>query len=295
MSIFELNERRDQCNPIFIILCLGGWLLISLLMPTTWAQDADSDEQLIDIYLPINSLHSSDELNRFKADLKNAGLSSLNLNTVDYWSGFQQGLRNGRIGIYFSPPHFAAWAISQHNFIPLVHIVEELAYVIAVKRNDPSIFEVSDLAGRQVCARQPLNLDYLLVTSALKESLIPADIKIMEPVSEQMKNDKTSCDAFSVSKHVFEELELQDPERFIRLHQTEKYTNYGLIAHPDLDPLLLDRIHTYFLLDRSQKLLAPLLKEYASKLKLVRSSPEDYPPQYWTSLIPYWNPRGTID
>lgn len=242
----------------------------------------------IKLHLPVNSSHYPDQVSQMRADFRRMGLNNISIETVDYDHNYQQGLRAGRLGIYFAPPHFAAWAIEHYNFQPLVHLLEPLAYVIAVQRNKPNLFEVNDLAGKRVCARKPLNLDYLLVNKILKNSVVPAEIIIVDQVLEQMKSNSTLCEAYSISRHVFDRLEKQTPERFIKLYQTDTYANYGLISHPGVDQSDLKKIRSYFLLDRTQLMLAPLLNEFAGSHRMVRSSIQHYPRRYWQDLAPYW-------
>jgi hypothetical protein len=160
------------------------------------------------------------------------GLNNISIETVDHGHNYQQGLRAGRIGIYFAPPHFAAWAIDHHGFRALVHLSEPLSYVIAVEQNRTNLFEVGFLASKRICARKPLNLDYLLINKGLENSLAPAQIKIVPRVSDQMDAEDTLCDAFSISKSVFDQFTKTQPERFIKLSQTDNYPNCGLIGHP---------------------------------------------------------------
>ncbi|MFT7525343.1 MAG: hypothetical protein ACI9LY_000478 [Arenicella sp.] len=216
------------------------------------------------------------------------GLNNISIETVDHGHNYQQGLRAGRIGIYFAPPHFAAWAIDHHGFRALVHLSEPLSYVIAVEQNRTNLFEVGFLASKRICARKPLNLDYLLINKGLENSLAPAQIKIVPRVSDQMDAEDTLCDAFSISKSVFDQFTKTQPERFIKLSQTDNYPNYGLIGHPIIQPSDLKKIKTYFLLNRTQLMLAPLLKKFANSYKLVPSSAQHHPRRYWQDLAPYW-------
>lgn len=263
-------------------------LFVASLMAAALCLAQDIDTAKVKLHLPVSSAHYPGQIAEIRADFRQMGLNNISIETVDYAHNYQQGLRVGRLGIYFAPPHFAAWAIEHYGFQALVHLSEPLAYVIAVERNRPTLFEVSDLAGKRICTRKPLNLDYLLINKVLKDSVVPAKIEIVDRVSDQMKTDNTLCEAYSISRHVFDQFEKQDPERFIKLYQSDSYANYGLISHPSVDQSDLKKIKAYFLLDRTQLMLAPLLKEFANSHRLVRSSIKHYPRRYWQDLAPYW-------
>ncbi|NNC99686.1 MAG: PhnD/SsuA/transferrin family substrate-binding protein [Gammaproteobacteria bacterium] len=221
-------------------------------------------------------------------DLISKGLTNIRIQTSDHWHSFQQGLRASRLGIYFAPPHFAAWAISKHGFKPLVRLSEPISYVIATKTAKPRIFEINDLAGRSVCSGKPLNLDYLLINRALGNRLPAATIKVVNSVEKQMRNPATLCEAFSISNHQFEKTADAVPGEFIKLYQSTNYNNYVFVAHPDVSEKQISKLQHYLLNLDSQALLSPMLLVFAAEAKLLRSSPDDYPSDYWRVLTPYW-------
>jgi hypothetical protein len=47
-----------------------------------------------------------------------------------------------------------------------------------------------------------------------------------------MDTEDTLCDTFPIGKSVFDQFTKTQPERFIKLSQTDNYPNYGLIGHP---------------------------------------------------------------
>jgi hypothetical protein len=290
MSAFLPPRTNHRC---LIARRLKSLLLVGVsLMVAANCLAKDIDSTKIKLYLPVNSALYPEQITEIKADFRQMGLNNITIETVDYGHNYQQGLRAGRIGIYFAPPHFAAWAIDHHGFHALVHLSEPLSYVIAVERSLTTLFEVRDLAGKRICARKPLNLDYLLVNKVLQNNLVPAQIKIVDRVSDQMDSEDTSCKAFSISRSIFDQFEKKYPERFIKLYQTNNYPNYGLISHPKIKQSDLEKTKAYFLLDRTQLMLAPLLKEFANSHRLVASSAKHYPRRYWQELVPYWQASG---
>jgi hypothetical protein len=73
---------------------------------------------------------------------------------------------------------------------------EPVSCVIAVEQNRTNLFEVGGLASKRICTRKPLNLDCLLINKVLENSLVPAQIKIVDRVSDQMDAEDTLCGPF---------------------------------------------------------------------------------------------------
>ena len=140
------------------ILQFATLFLVWIWAPVTQAQNDDA----LTLYLPVLENDRPQMFTALDRRLQSAISSPLNLRGIDYWHGFQHGLRSGRKGLYFAPPHFAAWAIAEHDFTPLVRLSGTLRYVIAADRSNPQLFEINDLANRPICTTKPLNLDYLL-------------------------------------------------------------------------------------------------------------------------------------
>ena len=281
-------------NKTKFAICLVCLLLIShissiaILSANSEPAPLVSREQDIKLYLPIGYEAFTTMIDSINLQMAGHGLSNIKIETTDYWHAFQQGLRAGRFGVYFAPPHFAAWAISRHGFKPLVRIPEPLSYVIAARSADRNLFEIGDLAGRKVCTSKPLNLDYLLIVNTFDVSIASAKIEIVDSVAAEMRNPMTRCEAFSLSNHLFDQFEIETPDRFIRLQQSSRYNNYALLVHPDVAENQAKALQQYFLQEQTQLLLAPMLKFFAKNAQLVRGSIDDYPPDYWQALTPYW-------
>jgi len=208
--------------------------------------------------------------------------------TADYWHPYQQGLRRGRVGFYLAAPHFASWAIHKHRFVPMLRLSEPLKYVIAARRDDARIFEVNDLANRVVCSQKAVNLDFILTTTALDNTLWSAQSKSVNSVPDAMKYDNQNCHAFAVSEHIFREYNLESPEKFIRLQQGDEYTNYAFLAHPDISETLQKQLMALLQTTEMTRLLSPIVNQYSSKPKLIPATLDDYPQHFIKPLTIYW-------
>ena len=265
----------------FLLLCNAGIAL---------AQNnfTDNNNQTIKLYLPIESKPFSSMIKALENDLLKNNINDIEIESIDHWHAYQQGLRAGRVGFYFAPPHFAAWAFSEHGFKAMLRISDPLSHVIAAKRTNSDIFEINDLINKHVCSEKAYSLSYLAGGSVINKQVGSANIEIVESVEKQMTKATTNCDAFSISDHLFKKLSMKSPTRYIRLHQSIKTNNYALIAHPDIADQRIAALTKYFLKSESQKLITPLLSIFSKSGNLILSKPTDYPSDYYKNLIPYW-------
>jgi len=204
-------------------------LYILLVLACVVETSQAAEKTITPFYLPFSAEEFPNLASELQTALNEAGLSNFKVNTTDYWHPYQQGLRQGRQGVYFAAPHFSAWAITQNKFVPILRLKGKLQYVIAARRADSHIFEVNDLAGKTVCTQRAPNLDFLLSRTALKKALILARSKSVSSVPLAMRSNNTACQAFSVSEHIFNRFNKAQPFRFIRLSQSKASSNYSFI------------------------------------------------------------------
>lgn len=266
-------------------IVLFSTLLNTLLLQTVAYAGNIHDSQFIELYLPFskNSTKVKTKLEKLLAEKK---LTSVKINTIDHWQKFQQSLRHGKKGIYFAPPHFAAWAIHKYKFKPLVRIAEPISYIITTQRSNTEIFEINDLHSRTICVDQPLNLNYLLINSAFHKLSISPKLVFTKPL-EQMRGSKTlQCDAYSVSNHALSSRVQKDD--YIRLFQSKDYNNYVLISHPAIPQQFLQKFQRLLVTEQLLELLKPMLSQFSEKPVLVNAQVRDYPIQYKQLLDNYW-------
>jgi hypothetical protein len=217
------------------------------------------------------ALHSALQL-----ELNKAGLRHLKVTNTDFWHPFIQGIRQGRTGIYFAAPHFSAWAIKKHEFVPLLKLSGSLQYVLLSRQNDIDIFEVSDLARKRICSSKAPNLDFILANSALPSSFNSPIIISKASTSTAMISGDKDCDAFVVSEHIFSRYALKNPYRFVRLQQSVKQLNHAFISSPDIDLDTLTAFKRVMLSKVVVDLLEPLFYEYSSKPILIRATDDEF-------------------
>ena len=248
-------------------------------------------QQQVTLFLPISSADQSEFTQELKAALDQQGLRNTTLQFADHWHDYQQGLREGKAGIYFAAPHFSAWAINRHEFKPLVKIAAPLSYVISAKYSNTKIFEITDLIRQQVCSTQPLELDYIFLTETFENQFASFDHQFVPAVYDEMNTKESDCDGFVISDHFLQRMIKNGNREYTRLHQSETYNNYSFIAHPYIDTVFLEKL-TAFLIDKdNQALLQPILERYANDSKLIQATTLDYPIEYLDSLKSYWPPE----
>ncbi|GHA04036.1 hypothetical protein GCM10008090_11660 [Arenicella chitinivorans] len=261
-------------------------LIIGLLIFYPYRVALGSEQ--IPLYLPYQSSQFPELSVRFDAALAAAGLTQFVTVTTDYWHPYQQGIRQGRTGVYLAAPHFVAWAHHQHNFIPFLRLSSPLQYVIATRHEDSQYFELRDLAEKNVCSTRAVNLDFLLVKAAFHGVLKPANNKFVNSVASAMEYDNQNCAAFVVSEQAFKAFNAEDPQRFIRLYQGPEYQNYAFIVHPEVPRQLALKLKKFLRTSTAMEVIAPVLSQFASKPELVPVKRKDYPGTYAEILKPYW-------
>ena len=247
-----------------------------------------NEQEKIAFYLPFHSSQFSINLDRLNEDFKHTGFDNFTIKTSDIWQQYQQNIRTGESGVYFASPHFAAWLINQHNFVPLLRLDSQLKFVIASKVSDKSVFELSDLIDKKICTQSPLNLDYLLINSAYKRSIQIPDAHLVISVKEEFDDPESHCSAFSISEHIYLQHESEAPNQFIRLAQSKVFNNYAFLIHPSLAKEYSLPLITFLSKESSQQELNPFLKLFSQKTSFIEAKASDYPKEYLEELSSYW-------
>ena len=217
--------------------------LIFILLHVALVQAEEADP--IPVYLPVNSQISDtylDELNKASPQLNQ---TRFEFQKVQSWSAYQQAIRGSHKGVFLAAPHYSAWAVRKLNFVPILRIKQPLKYVVVVRRQDSHLFELSDLTGRKVCAQKPLNLDYLMLRQAFKNTIQGTRIISVDSASHEINLNLPNCDGVVISAHRFSILAKQNPDKFIRLHQSAIFNNYSFIANPNIEQAHLNRLRQF--------------------------------------------------
>lgn len=275
-----------------ILIC--SLFLIASIGYANQNSGANSEQAKISFYLPINKDQFPGITQKLKSALsqasrENANLARLDIITTDYWHPYQQGIRQGRPGIYFSAPHFASWLVNQHQFEPALRLSGTLQYVIVSRRSDSHIFEVGDLTNKTVCTNATMDISFLLVRESMARSILSADTLRVENVQREMDDNNRKCDAFSLSEHLFLKFALEDPFKFIRLQQSQEFSNYAYLFHPNTPSGIKEALIEFLVGAKATEILSPMYRLFAKEAKIVSGEPSDYPESQSMPLNPYWN------
>jgi len=277
------------------ILALGLFIAGSV----SYAQQAsepsiENNTQEILFYLPISRERFPDLIQNIEAALDDAKLDNLKLTTTDYWHPYQQGIRQGRLGIYFAAPHFSSWLVNIHKFEPMLRLSGGLQYVIAARRSDSHIFEVVDLAEKTVCTDATMDLSFLLVRESMTRSVLSAETKRVSNVAFEMGQDNKICDAFSLSEHLFLEFAAQQPFKFIRLQQSSEFSNYAYLLHPGVPPETKRALRKFLVSKKAREILHAMYLLFSKDPRIISAKPSNYPHSQMQSLIGYWGSQKLI-
>ena len=254
-------------NRTHYLIALGLYLMSAI---NVHANDA------INFYLPQHSKDNSELHKSLQLTLNKAGLNFIKVRSTHFWHPYIQGLRQGRPGIYFSAPHLSAWAVNNHQFEPMLRLTGKLQHVLVSRRSDTDIFEVNDLHKKHICTSKAPNLDFILASQLLRGSINSPVITIKKSSSQAMFKDDKSCDAFSISDHIFTRYALKDPYKFIRLHQGVQYPNYAFLSSADISKDTRFKLKQILLNRATIKLMKPLYLNYANSTTLLVATKEDF-------------------
>jgi hypothetical protein len=247
----------------------------------------------IPFYLPILQNQFSDVVTAFESALveqisENAHLKKLELITTDYRHPYQNGIRQGRLGVYFAEPHFASWLVNVHGFETLLHLSGFQQYVIVVKTSDTDLFELNDLATKTICTGSSMDMSFLMVSNSMRHNLQPVKVRQVKEVAKEMKRINQKCDGFSLSEHVFSQITTQAPFEFIRLKQSSEFSNYAYLIHPDVPRETKKNLRELLLSQKMQEIFRPVYRHFTKDPILLKGKSENYPPAQMQPLQAYW-------
>jgi len=279
-----LIMKKSQIKPLFLKL---KYFLVFLFCCCSSHIYAQEDEK-ISFYLPFHSNQFTKNIEKFNEDLISTGFDNFEIKRSDIWQQYQQNIRTGELGVYFAAPHFSAWLIHKHDFIPLYRVDGNLKFVIASRIKDRDIFELSDLIEKKLCTQNPLNLDYLLINKSFKKSIQAPESYFVNSVYDEFTNPDSVCSAFSISEHIYLQQENKKPNKFIRLAQSKVLNNYAFLIHPSLINEYSIPLRKFLIKDTTKEHLSPFLQLLSHKTSLVDAKVDDYPKEYIEELSKYW-------
>jgi len=274
---------------ILLMLCSLSLANIDVRAELAPKLKSHNSQQEIPFYLPISESQFPEIIRQLETALSDAGLNHLKLATTDYWHPYQNGIRQGRLGIYLAAPHFTSWLIHKYEFTPKLKLAGPLRYVIAARRADTNIFEVNDLANQTVCTNATMDLSFLLVKESMPDSVLSPKTIRVESVVEKMRLDDSRCNAFSLSEHLFQTLAADQPFKFIRLKQSDEFSNYAYVVHPNVSQQTSAALTKLLTNKAITKILRPMHQLFAIEPRVVSAKEDHYPKSNMSQLQKYWD------
>ncbi len=255
------------------------------------ATSNDTPATPINFFLPTTSTTTPELTDKLQSALATKGLDNVVVKNVDFWHPYQQGLREGRFGIYFAQPHFAAWAIAQHNFQPVYKLHGRLKYVLASRRSDDHLFEINDLEGRVICREPGLNLGTVWLNSLVGTYQLTVSNNEVKSIEQAMLNDVNGCNAFVIDDHAYDRVNNAQLGRYIRLKQSPVYKHNALVSHPAVPKETIKKLKAALKSREIKALLKPYLTRLSKWQNLLPVKHGDYSAEDYKLLDAYWPNR----
>ena len=244
----------------------------------------------INFYLPFNATLEPQLPGNLSTVLQAQGLTNINIQSADYWQLYLSSVQRGNVGLYWVAPHFAAWLIHKHQFVPLLKLEPPLEYSVVTRKDDFVIFSLADLKGKQICSQHAMNLDFLLASELFEEMANPPSRAVTWDVAARFAADDTRCDAFVVSNTVLQRVASTRPEHWIKLHTSPPFTNYSLVAHPSFTKKTIDSFSRAMNSQAMRDAMSPIWFDHADDGSMNSAQKTDYPIGLIAPLTQTWEP-----
>lgn len=79
------------------------------------------------------------------------------------WPRYIEDMKDSKHGLFLDEPHLVSWRVRHRSHVTLARLPGTMSFVIAARQGDDSVVQLSDIAGRPVCADEPPALDGLIL------------------------------------------------------------------------------------------------------------------------------------
>lgn len=247
-----------------------------------------SNDKVVDLYLPINSSEFPNLTQQLQAALAMPLSNRIKVINIDFRHPYQHGIKTGRLGIFFTEPHFATWAITKHNFRPVYKLHGKLKYVLTTQRSNTNIFELNDLIGKTICREVGLNLGTVWLNQLLSNSKINANVKEVLSVEQIMLSNDQQCDAYVLDNFSYVRSNKQLHSKYIRLAQSAIYEHNAFVAHPQIPNEFIEKFKRAIKSQTVKNILKPYLKSLSKWQNFKEVKDSDYMFNDTLLLQAYW-------
>lgn len=195
---------------------------------------------------------------------------------VDNWLSYQSEMRKGKFDIVIDGPHFVSWRMAALQHEPLVKFPGKLASVTVVRKDNPEITSVKDLAGHAVCGMAPPNfatLSFLTQFDSPARQPRVVNVKSFKIAYENMLSGK--CKAAVLRDAAY--MKLDEKKGMGRIiYQGEGLPNLALTASPRLTAEEKAKVTEALLSPEAKVAIKVFLERYNGGKDLVRVKPDEY-------------------
>lgn len=193
------------------------------------------------------------------------------------WGVYQGLMQKGAYDLVFDGPHFASWRAQNSGHTALLKIPGEHVFVVLVKKDNDKINNISQLAGRAICAHAPPNLGTLTV---LNEFPNPARQPLIvntdgwKNIYQAMLTNK--CVASSVPLSKLEQFEKEGGRQAKIIFRGATMPDNALTAGPRISPSDQEKIARALMSPEGEKATEKLREKYAQGKSFVATSNKDF-------------------
>ena len=199
---------------------------------------------------------------------------------------YLHNIRGGYFDAFFAEPHIGAWAIDKRGYIAVARLSASLNYHLIAQRNQADIFELRDLARRDVCSPKMPFLGRQFLERLFTDTENKPTVLEVNPQRQIIDIIEQPCVAFVVDEQRYLANNLD--QSHITLAQSPRFSHIGFFAHPRLSMELKDQLLQALLAPGNQPTWQLLTDYYAEKTPWVASDNTDFPinwqhwlPQHW--------------
>ena len=291
-------QHSTNCIILLVLASKAICLSVSLFVYHN-AHGQSSKGELIPLYIPIKSNAFPNLVHDLQRALEAESITEIQVKNTDFWHPYQQGIRKGRLGVYFAQPHFAAWGISKHQFTPLYKLHGKLKYVLATDRANSSIFEITDLHDKTICREAGLTLGSVWLNQLIRRHQLAVNTREITSTRAAMASeqgntahsesmDRGHCDAYVIDDYSFEYVNSLTRGKYIRLAQSVIHQQNVFIAAPNVSQGLQVKLKQALKSKAVKRVLAPYFSTLSKWQNLQSVGPQDYGPDESRLLAPYW-------
>jgi ABC-type phosphate/phosphonate transport system substrate-binding protein len=191
------------------------------------------------------------------------------------WLTYQSEMQKGEYDLVFDGPAFVGWRVAKLGHVPLVKVPGQLSFVVIARKNDQSVIQLADLAGRTVCSFAPPNLTALTLLFQFNN---PARQPVVTPVKgfrsayDDVVNGR--CVGGVLQSKLYEEFD-RDAHAVKVLFHSAPMPNQAFTAGPRIDAALRDQITAALLSDDGKRATQAMRDEFKGQ-DFVRANPREY-------------------